>query len=84
MAKDNIEDFSTEKLIKRKRFVSVLLGSFIGIILVWIGLILWELIGEGKVELRTFYGIVPPLAFIWFPILMLKNVNKELERRNVD
>mgnify|MGYP001292084674 CR=1 FL=1 len=81
MATEKIKDVSTEKLKKRKKFVLVLLGLFIGVAIVWIGLILWDLIAGNKIETSTYSGLVAPLAMIWLPIFMLNKVNKELDRR---
>jgi hypothetical protein len=81
MATERIEDVSTEKLLKRKKFIVFLIGLFIGIIIVWLGLIAWDLIKKGSVELRTLSGMVAPLAIIWLPFFMLSRVNAELKRR---
>ncbi|MFC2090841.1 hypothetical protein ACFLT1_08695 [Bacteroidota bacterium] len=81
MATERIDDISTEKLKKRKKFILVLVGIFIGVAIVWIGLICWDLIADKKIEAATITGLVAPLAMIWLPIFMLIKVNKELERR---
>ena len=81
MAKENIEDVPTEVLLKRKRFILVIAGIFIGVSLVMIGLILYDLITEGDIKTSTFSGLVPALACFWIPLFMLSRVNNELKRR---
>ena len=81
MAKEKIEDVSTEVLIKRKRFIRFLLGIFIGVTAVWIVLITYDLITDGQIKQTTIYGLLPTLCCIWIPFMMLSKVNAELKRR---
>ena len=82
MAKEKIEDVSTEVLIRRKRFIRVLLGIFIGVTAVWVGLIIYDLITDGQIQQTTIYGVLPSLCCIWIPIMMLGKVNAELRKRD--
>jgi tellurite resistance protein TehA-like permease len=81
MAKEKIEDVSTEKLLKRKKFFFITTGICIGIILVFIALIVYDLINDGKVEKTSFYGLIPIVGIIWLPVFAIRAINAELERR---
>ena len=81
MAQENIEDVSTEILLKRKKFITFLVGIFIGVLLTWIGLIIYDFIKNGETSKSTILGGLGTLAFFWLPLYMLKKVNDELKRR---
>ncbi len=81
MAKEKIEDVSTEKLLKRKKLFIICFGVYIGIFLVISALILYDLIKDGQIEKSTLSGAIPIFATMWIPILFLRETNKELKRR---
>ena len=82
MAKENIEDSSLERLLKRKRLVlAVLVILAIAFVLDCAMLIVNLIAGKGF----CIYLFVPAMACGVFALLMvagLKNINKELDRRN--
>jgi hypothetical protein len=82
MAKEKIEDVSTPELIKRKRFIKFLVGIFIGVTIVWIGLIIYDYFADGQIRETSIYGLLPTLCCIWIPLMMLGKVKSELGRRD--
>ena len=83
MAKEKVEDLSTEKLLKRKKFFTLIGGIYLGIVLVFIGLIIYDLIDNGSVERTTLTSAIPIFATIWIPVIFLREINTELKRRGV-
>jgi len=81
MAKEKVEDVSTNVLIKRKRFIKFLVGIFIGVTIVWIGLIIYDYFTDGQIKETNIYGLLPTLCCIWIPLMMLGKVKSELRRR---
>lgn len=81
MSAEKIEDLSIEQLLKRKRFLTFLAGIFIGILLVWIALIVYNFIKEDSGLKSINYGGLATIAGIWLPFYMLGKVNAELKRR---
>ena len=81
MATEKIEDVSTEILQKRKKFATFLLGLFIGIIIVWLGLIIYDFIKNGETSNSTIFGGLGSLACSWIPLYILNKINTELKRR---
>lgn len=82
MAKKKIEDVSTEKLLKRKKFFFVIRGIYIGLILVYIAFFIYDLIDGGQFDKSLYYGLVAIIGTIWIPLLALKEINAEQKRRN--
>ena len=83
MATEKLEDFSTEKLERRKRLMVGLIGVFIGVILIWITLIVIDLVQGRGLLLQNISGLLAPVGMIWIPVFMLKKVNAELDRRKI-
>ena len=81
MAIEKIEDVSTEVLLKRRRFIKFLVGIFVAVTVIWIGLIIYDLVVEGEIKSSSLTGLVPSLACIWIPLFMLSRVNSEINRR---
>jgi hypothetical protein len=81
MAKEKVEDVSTNVLIKRKRFIKFLVGIFIGVTIVWIGLIIYDYFTDGQIKETNIYGLLPTLCCIWILLMMLGKVKSELRRR---
>ena len=81
MAKENIQEVETAILLKRKKFITLLAGLYIGILLVWIGLIIYDFVVDGESSKSTMFGGIGFLALFWLPFYMLRKVNAELQRR---
>lgn len=80
MAKEKIEDVSTEKLLKRKKFFTWILGVYLGVILVFIVLII-HAITQDKFDSTVLVSVIVIAAMIWLPLFVLNSIKKELERR---
>jgi hypothetical protein len=81
MAKEKIEDISTEKLIKRKKFASILIVILIAVAVLDGAAVIYDLIVGDGFEIYLF---VPAIAcfVIAIPMYMgLKKINEELARR---
>ena len=79
MAKEKLEDLSTEELKKRKKFVLLLIGVCIGIALFSLGLMFF------KGSLVMISSFVPGLVLIMIAGFMFmggKRIDKELAKRN--
>ena len=81
MAQEKIEDVSNEILLKRKKFITFLVGIYIGVLVVWIGLIIYDIIKNGEISKSAILGGTGALATFWIPLLMFKKVNDEFKRR---
>ena len=56
-------------------------GIFIGVTIVWIGLIIYDYFTDGQIKETNIYGLLPTLCCIWIPLMMLGKVKSELRRR---
>lgn len=81
MAQEKIEDVGTDILLKRKKFITFLVGVFIGIGLVMAVLIIYDLAQDKEIARTTLSGAVASLCCFWIPLFMLGKVNNELKRR---
>jgi c-di-AMP phosphodiesterase-like protein len=84
MAKENLEDLSSEQLKKRKKTASVFIGVFIGIIVLTIVVVVISIIID-KGRFDNIPSLVPGFILIFFLLYMLvarKNIDEELARRN--
>ena len=80
MAKENIEDISFEKLLRRKRFFTWILRIYLLVILVFIVAIMLDITqNEFDSTILIIGGVCT--SQIWLPVLMISRINKELERR---
>jgi len=80
MATEKIEDVSTEKLLKRKKFFTWILRIYLIVILVFIVAIILEIIqNEFDSTILIIGGVC--ISQIWLPPLMISKIKKELERR---
>ena len=83
MATEKIEDVSTDKLLKRKKFFAWILRIYLIVILVFLVAIILEII-QDEFESTTLIIAGVCTSQIWLPILMLGKIKKELERRGVN
>ena len=81
MAKKRIEDVSSEKLMKHKKFFLVIQGIYIGLILVYIAFFIYDIIDSGQFDKSLLYGLVAIIGTIWIPMVALKAIKNELSRR---
>ena len=81
MAQEKIEDVSTEKLIKRRKFFFIIAGIFVGVLLAFIGLMIYDYIKEGEIEKSTLFSGLTTLACFWIPLFIINRINIELKRR---
>ena len=80
MAKENIEDVSTDKLLRRKKFFAWILRVYLIVILVFtVAIILAITQNEFDSTIVIIGGVTT--SQIWLPLLMIHKINKELERR---
>ena len=80
MAKEKLEDVSTESLLKRKKFFTWILGVYIGLILVFIALVIYGKT-QDKFESPTLIFGAVTASMVWLPIFIINSINKELKRR---
>ncbi len=81
MAKENIENLSSEKLKKRRLFASILAGICFGVFIVEI-VVMIILLVKGKQE--NILTLLPGFVLLFFAIYMyigVKKINKELKGR---
>ena len=85
MAQEKLENLSTEKLLKRSKFIYLMVGIMIGLIIVYAALLIYMLVDEDKefvaaafAPLFAFLGTMLPLG------IGLKNIRQELKRRGID
>ncbi len=82
MAQENIEDFSLKQLVKRKRLIQAVLGILTIAFVLDVALFIYDLIAGKGFCISLF---IPAIACLGFVLLMyagLKNINKELNKRN--
>ena len=81
MAKEKIEDVSTDKLLlRRKKFFAWILSIYLIVILVFIVAILFDITqNEFDSTIVSIGGATT--SQIWLPLLMIIKIKKELERR---
>ena len=82
MAKEKLEEFSTERLNKRKKLVSVILVLLIVAAVLDGALFIYDLITGNGFETYLFVSTIMCFGFAIFMYKGLKNINKELARRN--
>jgi hypothetical protein len=81
MANEKIEEFSTERLNKRKKFVSILLVILIAAAVLDGAAIIFDLITGDGFETFLFIPAIVCSGFAIYMYMGLKNVNKELAHR---
>jgi hypothetical protein len=81
MAKEKIEDISTEKLIKRRKFFDFLFRVYLGIAVVVVFLIFFDLIKGREMDNTTLIAGLVILLNFWYPLLMVRKIKAELTRR---
>ena len=82
MAPEKIEDFSIERLNKRKKVLSVLLVILIAAVVLDSAAIIYDFVKGNGFDLSLF---VPAIVCLGFSVLFytgLKKINAELARRN--
>ena len=80
MAKERIEDVSTEKLLKRKKFFAWILRIYLLVILIFLVAIVLE-ITQNEFESTTLIIAAVCTSQIWLPVMMVSKIKKELESR---
>jgi hypothetical protein len=80
MEKEKIEDVSTAKLVKRKKFFTWILRVYLIVILVFLLAIILE-ITQDEFDSTTLIIAGVCTSQIWLPLMMLGKIKKELERR---
>jgi len=81
MAKEKLEDFSLDKLRKRKKITFVLLCLMIGVAIVSIIVSLVNFIGEKQLDTGVLIGLFVCLFFGIFFYKGIKKINGEISRR---
>jgi uncharacterized membrane protein YhaH (DUF805 family) len=80
MVKEKIEDVSTKKLLRRKKFFNWILRIYLIVILVFIVAIMLDITqNEFDSTILIIGGVCT--SQIWLPLLMISKINKELESR---
>ena len=80
MVKEKIEDISTKKLLRRKKFFNWILRIYLIVILVFIVAIMLDITqNEFDSTILIIGGVCT--SQIWLPLLMISKINKELESR---
>jgi len=82
MTREKIEDVSTEKLLKRKKFWFVILAIYLGLILAYIAFFIYDLADGGQLDKSLYSGLIAIVGTIWLPIVGLKAIKDELKRRD--
>jgi membrane protein CcdC involved in cytochrome C biogenesis len=85
MAKEKLEDFTTEQLKKRRKFASFIVGILIGLFIVSMTIAVLESLDIG--EWGNSSTLVPGLACLVVAIPMVvsfKKISKELEKRKIE
>jgi len=81
MAKEKLEELSTQVLMKRKKFMSFIIGVIMGLILVTLFLLVKKIINDEIINF-SFYGTSFGLFFfILFFYSGIKKINLELIKR---
>lgn len=80
MRQENIEEISTEKLLKRKKFFAWIMRVYLIVILVFLVAIILE-VTQDDFDSTTLIIAGVCTSQIWLPVMMLSKINKELERR---
>lgn len=81
MAKEKIEDVSTEKLLRRRKVFSFLQGLYLGIAVVVVTLTFFDLIKGREFDTNLAVLGVIILSSIWLPWMILRRIRVELKRR---
>jgi len=82
MAKENIEEFSTIRLNKRKKLVSVIFVLLIVATVLDGAMFIYELITGNGFETNLFIAAIVCLGLAILMYSGLKKINEELARRN--
>jgi len=83
MATERIEDVSTDKLLRRKKFFTWILRVYLIVILVFIVAIMLDITQNEFDSTILIIGAVCT-SQIWLPLLMISKIRKELERRGTN
>ena len=81
MAKEKIEDISTQKLLRRKKLTSTLLVLLIAATVLNGAGVIYELIIGNGFNINLFIPAIVCFGFALYMYKGLKNINKELARR---
>ena len=81
MARRKIEDVSTDKPLKQKKFFNIIKGIYIGIFIVYLGIVIYGFVKDGNLERSDLTSGILILSTSWIPIWALKEIKVELERR---
>ena len=81
MAKEKLEDFSLDKLRKRKKITFVMLCLMIGVAIVSIIVSLMNFIGEKQLDIGVLISLFVLLFFSIFFYRGIKKINGEISRR---
>ena len=80
MGTEKIEDVSTEKLLRRKKFFGWILRIYLIVILLFLVAIMLDITQNEFDSTIVIIGGVTT-SQIWLPLLMVHRINMELERR---
>ena len=80
MTKEKIEDVATDILLKRKKSLSLILGIALGLFLVFIALIIYDLT-QDEFGSSALFGAIATSSMSLSFWLLLKKIDKELKRR---
>lgn len=83
MAPERIEDVSTEKPVRKKKFFTRISGIYLTVILVFVVAIMLDIT---QIEFDSTILIIGGvcISLIWLPLLMISKIRKELERRGTN
>ena len=81
MPQEKIEDVSTEKLLKRKKFFQFISRVHLGVLIVFTTLIVADLIKSEGTERSTLLGGFVTLSTVWIHFFIINRINTELKRR---
>ena len=81
MAKEKLEDFSLDKLKKRKKISVVLLWVLIGVVILSIIIMLRDFIGDKQLNIALLGSASPCLFFALYFYAGIKKINGEISRR---
>jgi hypothetical protein len=81
VARKKIEDISTVKLLKQRKFFILIKGIYIGIFLAYLAIMIYGFVRNGKLDRSSLTSGILILATFWIPIWALKEIKAELERR---
>ncbi len=82
MEKEKIEEFSLERLIKRKKLVLAVLVLLILAFILNGALVIYDLIAGNAFSVHLFVSAIVCFGFAFLMYSGLRNINKELTKRN--